>query len=562
MPWAMGNTRELVAKPAQAGGAVSPFDFTPGAQVPLTGLSSQNAPTQALSSAAYRDSAVESAAEVTPEVKVVPAKFKLFEPNFGEAFTRALQLRMLSAGRAGMVQSFGADPQAVIAHCLSAARLRRERDLRLTVVMAICGLLFLPGTLVWGAAFQLRRAIRKGSGARDNALGSLVLVVVGIVTLVLALKPPSSGLLALYLRVVLLAPVAGWFVAMRICERTAGKLREGWSGALSGGGIEPIIPEAVPTKPKDTKAEHLRAELTKISEEQNSNVLFYAGRKGVLGIGPRWASWHMAEELSPRGDGEIHPFRSWDVIRAIRDRLTELDRGPLHTGGFPRPPSLRPWVVLPIGEGAGSIPRPTGPEVEGYSMRDFEVQRICNEQQFDSGPRSYLGVQFVLWDGQLVVTMLCSVTVLHYTLRVEVTAYALGPVASSLTSGPAARTKQIAKPIKFWETRTIKLPLVGREEVVRLMVRAPLTWRPTVLDAWGGKLTLPEPFGLRHTWALDPWTNQFMADDVMRLATPVLRAVYSATLQLLDEHGVDTDKFANRSMALSGQVQGAEPPSS
>ena len=56
-------------------------------------------------------------------------------------------------------------------------------------------------------------------------------------------------------------------------------------------------------------------------------------------MGTRWANWNMAEELIPReGLAEINPFRSWDVIRAIHDRLKLLERGPLHTGGFPQAP--------------------------------------------------------------------------------------------------------------------------------------------------------------------------------------------------------------------------------
>jgi len=95
--------------------------------------------------------------------------------------------------------------------------------------------------------------------------------------------------------------------------------------------------------------------------------------------------------------------------------------------------------------------------------------------------------------------------------------------------------------------------------VVRLAARAPLTWFPAVLDHLGGTLTLPEPFGLRHTWVDKPWQHRFMADDALRAATPVLRAVHSAAIQVMAENGVDTSHFTNRSLLLSGLVQGAEP---
>ena len=49
-------------------------------------------------------------------------------------------------------------------------------------------------------------------------------------------------------------------------------------------------------------------------------------------------------------------------------------------------------------------------------------------------------VQFVLWDGQLVLTLMITVTVLHETLRIEVTGHALGPVNGLFTSKPEPKT--------------------------------------------------------------------------------------------------------------------------
>jgi hypothetical protein len=268
----------------------------------------------------------------------------------------------------------------------------------------------------------------------------------------------------------------------------------------------------------------------------------------------------MAEELVPRaGMSEIHGFRSWDVIKAIHGKLRELERGPLHTGGFKPAPSIRHWVIAPVGPGAKKVVRPTGAEIEGYTVREFEIQRICNEQQFGKGNRHYLGVQFTLWDGQLVITMLVTVTVLASTLRVEVTGHALGPVHSLFTTPPDPKEKEVSKPVKFWETKKVPLPLIEATEVVRLAARAPLTWYPPLLDFLGGKLVLPEPFGLRHTWTAKPWQHRFMADDALRAATPVLRAVHSAAIQVMEDHGVDTEKFTGRSTLLSNLVQGVEP---
>lgn len=540
------------------------FDFRPGAQVPLSGASGQTAATTALASAAYRDSDIEDIKQADNDLyqSTIAGGRKwasLLAPNLGEAFSRAVQTRMLGGGRAPLIQSFGIDPQAVVEHCLAATRIRKHRDSQLTAIMVLCGVVFLPGLLGWLLVFQLRKWSSGSTNKRMSALGTTLLFAVGVLAVIMLWRLPLHGFWPWYARAAIVAPVIGWLWAKRICERTAVDLRSRWDGLLSGGGVGAKIPESVPTSPNETAAEALRQGLARLGAEQQSNSVFYAGPKGILGMGTRWGSWQLAEDLTPREEGkEINPFRSWDVIRSIHDQLRMLTRGPLHTGGFPTP-SIRHWIVTPVGEGAKSVSRPSGTDVEAYQLKPHEIQRICNEQQFGSGDRHYLGVQFTLWDGQLVITMMITVTVLHETLRIEVTGHALGPVHGLFTTPSSPKTKSVAKAIRFWETRTVSLPLIEPDEVVRLAARAPFTWYPPLLDWLGGKLVLPEPFGLRHAWASQPWRHRFMADDALRAATPVLRVVHSAALKVLKENGVDTDKFGARSSFLSGAVQDPAP---
>ncbi|MEU3654950.1 hypothetical protein AB0E67_19455 [Streptomyces sp. NPDC032161] len=543
------------------------FDFSPGAQIPIQGSGGAAVATNALASAAYRDSPVEKILDANSEwhkseVKAGRSKFfksDYFKPNLGEAFSRAVQERTLGGARKALIQSFGSDPRTVVEHCLSATRLRRARDIKLTAVTVLFGVLFLPGMLLWIIAFRLRDGLGRTKDKALSSLGNLLLPVVGIVAVLLLLQLPLTGFLAIYARAVIVAPVIGWYVAKRIAESSAKDLRDRWEGLLSGGGIVAKVPEASPKNPSETSREALRQSLEKLSAEQQSNSVFYAGPKGILGMGTRWGSWQLAEELvSKDPDKEFNRFRSWDLIRAVHDQLKVLERGPLNTGGFPTP-SVTHWIVSPVGENADSVSRPDGEDVATFQVKPHEIQRICNHQQFGGGDRHYLGVQFTLWDGQLVITMMITVTVLYETLRIEVTGHALGPVHSLFTSKPSAKTKTVNKTVRFWETRDITLPLVDASEVVRLALRAPLTWYPPLLDYLGGKIALPEPFGLRHAWAEKPWRHRFMADDAMRAATPVLRAVHSAALRVLEENGVDTERFDNRSMVLSGLVQDPTP---
>ncbi|MFJ6087581.1 hypothetical protein ACIQI8_39990 [Streptomyces sp. NPDC092369] len=536
-----------------------------GPQVPLSGGGSQTA-TFALASAAYRDSPIEEIKKADNEWHQTTLKegqkwsTGLFKPNLGEAFSRAVIDRMIGPDRKPLIQSFGMEPQVVVEHCLAAYRLRRERDKRLSTVMVLCGLLFLPGLLVWLLVFQIRSVIDKNSNKRASALATTLLVGVGALAVIFLVKMPFTGFWAWYARACVVVPVLGWFWAKQICESAAKDLRGRWDSLLAGGSIGAQVPEAVPTSPGETQAEQLRQSLARLSAEQRSNGVFYAGPKGILGMGTRWGSWQLAEDLTPADPArEIHPFRSWDVIRAIHDQLRMLERGPLNTGGFP-PPSIRHWIVTPIGEGAKAVSRTEqSADVEAFQHRTHSIQDICNKQQFGSGERHYLGVQWTLWDGQLIITMMITVTVLHETLRIEVTGHALGPVNPLFMGKPEAPTRSVQRSVRRWETRTVKLPLVPTNEVVRLAVRAPITWYPPLLNHLGGTMVLPEPFGLRHAWADQPWRHRFMADDALRAATPVLRVVHAAAIRVLAENGVDTEKFGARSAFLSGAVQDPSP---
>ncbi|MFC9583183.1 hypothetical protein ACFVJ8_10160 [Streptomyces yangpuensis] len=541
------------------------FDFRPGAQIPLQNGGGQTAATNALASAAYRDGgkdtrldAILGANSENHPATVKPPKLSLFEPSLGEAFCRAVEARTLGSGRKPLIQSFGADPQTVVEHCLAASRIRKERDRKLRVIMLVCGVLFLPGLLLWLGLFQLRKSLASKEG-KHSWLGTTLLVGVGIVVAVLMFRLPLTGFLGLYVRGMIIAPALGWLLARRTCESTARDLRERWDGLLSGGGVAAKIPEAVPGNPDEKAREDLRHQLAKLTAEDRSNQVFYAGPKGILGMGTRWGNWQMAEELAPKDEGkEIHPFRAWDVIRAIDAQLRKLERGPLHTGGFP-PAAIQHWIVTPVGEGAAEVARPTGENVDAFLVKPHEVTRICNEQQFNSGNRHYLGIQYPLWDGQLIINMLVTVTVLYKTLRVDVTAHALGPVHGLFTTKSKAPVVEVPKSIRFWETVEKPLALVDAQEVVRLAVRAPLTWYPPILDFFGGKLVLPEPFGLRHVWASSMWRHRFMADDALRTVAPVLRSIHTATFKVLEENGVDTERFTNRSSIMSGLIQEPAP---
>ncbi|MFJ6213651.1 hypothetical protein ACIQGZ_10035 [Streptomyces sp. NPDC092296] len=538
------------------------LDMTPGAQIPRLDIGPQTMVTQALASTAYRDGELDALVKLQPDVKPKEPRFRLFRANLGEAFTEAVIARTLGNGRAALVPSFGVDPRMVVEHCLEAQELRNQRDRKLTLVTLLTGVLFLPGTLLWLAAFQLRAMVKKSAGNRAGLYGGIVLAALGLLGVLLIWRPPASGVLGLYLRLMLFAPVIGWFVARRICLTSTEELRARWLGLVEGNALGPLLPKLVPKDDNDSTATRLREQLDRLAAEQETNVLHYAGTKGVLGLGRRWASWHLTGPLKPReGVPDLHAFHPWDLVRRITDRLGSLDRSEVSGGGMPHA-QLRQWVVMAVGEGAGEVSRPSGAEtMDGPRMRDFAVQNICNEQKFGGGqPRHYQGTQFVLWGGQLVVSLLTNVTVLHNYLRVEVTAYALGPIAGLFNGKPSPRQVSFTRPGRPWKTESRQLPVVDSDEVVRLAVRAPLMWAPVIRDWIGGRLVLPEPFGLRSAWTDGMWTHRFMADDAIRATTPIVRLVRTALDEFLADHDVDVDHFAKgHSLNPGSEAEGVRP---
>ncbi|GDY81771.1 hypothetical protein SAVCW2_09700 [Streptomyces avermitilis] len=235
------------------------FDFSPGAQVPLSGSAGQTAATFALASAAYRDNPVEEILKADNEwhqstVKGPRRGAKILRPNLGEAFSRAVIDRMLGVGRNPLIQSFGTEPQVIVEHCLAAHNIRRERDNWLTAVIVLCGLIFLPGLIVWLLVFQIRTAIARREDKRASALGTTLLVAVGALAVIFLIRMPFTGFWGWYARAAVVVPVVGWLWAKQICERTAKDLRERWDSLLAGGAIGAKVPEAVPGSPGETAA--------------------------------------------------------------------------------------------------------------------------------------------------------------------------------------------------------------------------------------------------------------------------------------------------------------------
>lgn len=125
-------------------------------------------------------------------------------------------------------------------------------------------------------------------------------------------KLPFTGFWSVYLRAMVVVPVIGWWWAKRISEATAKDLRDAWKGLLEGGGVGAKIPEAVPKDPNETAAEQMRQSLAKLTAEQHSNVAFYAGPNGILGMGTAGEAGRWPRSCAP----------PWRAARSTRSAAT------------------------------------------------------------------------------------------------------------------------------------------------------------------------------------------------------------------------------------------------
>ncbi len=277
-----------------------------------------------------------------------------------------------------LIQSFGAEPQVVVEHCLAANGIRKARDARLSTVIVLCGLLFLPGMLVWLLGFQIRTTVAKAENKQAGALGTAVLVAIAALA-VLFVKMPFSGFRAWYAR------AAG---------RPAGRRLVLGQADLRGHGEGPAEALGRPPVGQRRRRQGPRGGPQQPGRDRGraaAPVPGQARRRAAVQLGllrrPQGHARHghplgqLAARREPgagRPDPGDPPFRSWDVVRAIHDQLRMLERGPLNTGGLTKP-SIRHWVVTPIGENAKAVSRPEGTDVEAYQVKSHAIQDISQQ---------------------------------------------------------------------------------------------------------------------------------------------------------------------------------------
>jgi hypothetical protein len=382
--------------------------------------------------------------------------------------------------------------------------------------------LFLPGALVWLLFLRI--------GSLVPRLGRLPILAVAVFGGWLLWSPAVlPGAAGWYCKLLLAAPYAGWLGGKAVCLRTAHALRQRAASVYDGSQAGAMIPSAVPTGPDDIKAERLRRALARLEAEENSNVVLYDAAGAVLGIGPRWGTWSLEEELHDRSDRVLTPFRNWDVVRRVADLMRNA-RDPQGT-----PLTIDHWAAFPYRGLPLSWPDGTA-DIECFRLKPQELQRLSNEAAATGTARYFLVAQSPLRGGHHILTLLIKVVIRDWVLRVTVDAHMLGPVTSHLLDPPASHWVQVTKVGRFYHSES---PM-GITESVSLMARAPFAlWPARLSSRLGGTLALPEPFGLRYSAAHEPWPEDFPKDEALKAAQSVLKNVHAAVLSVLAENSVD-----------------------
>ncbi|MFF2363818.1 hypothetical protein ACFVU0_14030 [Streptomyces sp. NPDC058122] len=471
--------------------------------------------THALAAAAYRGLPLQAALDIFPGSRWKKGISSLLAPDAGEAFARLVQQRTLSSQHPRVVRSFGMSASRVVEHCLAASATRRRRDRALAVIVIVTCWLFLPGTLVWLLAMQ--------AGSAFPRLGRIPIAVVGLLSAWLLWPPPfDGGAGAWYVRLLLAAPYAGWLASRELSVRTAAALRQ-HADRVYEGHLGTRVPEAAPTGPGDVKAEALREALARLDAEEEGNVVFYDESGAVLGLGARWGSWSLREELHDRDNRAIVPFQVWEVVSGVARRMRDVATG--------EPLTVGQWAAFPIAGPLHSGPKE--PDTRAFTVGPADLQQLLSAS---TSGKSILMAQCPLQHDQSVVTLLIRVAIEGRTLQVTVDGYALGPVSPYLLSPPSSHWSQGAKAGPFHRT---ELP-VDATEVCRLMGRAPFTLLPApFLDLLGGRLVPPEPFSLRSSTAHPPWSRHAFTNEALQTAQTVLRHIHTAITAVLAEHNVD-----------------------
>ncbi|URM92318.1 hypothetical protein LUW75_22820 [Streptomyces sp. MRC013] len=263
------------------------------------------------------------------------------------AFARSVVDGVLGDRLGAVAVSPGVDLVPVARHSLTARRLRRERDRRLTVAYVVIAL-FGPAWLLFARlALSLLAAVStapvaypavrgrhlpRPSAWRLAAAGAGLLVTGAAAGAVLSAVPLPGVVRWLtggywYGVPPLLAVAVGVGLAVRTVLDEEVDVDARMRGALRRGAFAPDgLPRPGAVEP------WAAARIAAVADAQRGNVRCHSGFSPFVGYGRRESEWTLSVPLLPaESERAVTDFDAWDVIARLRHRLAQA------AGGSPRP---------------------------------------------------------------------------------------------------------------------------------------------------------------------------------------------------------------------------------
>jgi hypothetical protein len=507
--------------------------------------------------------------------------------HINEEFADKTIAELADAELSAVATSTDVDLRPVLRHAVAARRQHQRRDLTLAVTW-ILTLMIVP---LWAivctfavalAAPAARRALvsrripylvmglkwRRGIWA----VGALmcILVLVGFIAVIITPGYTSNlgldWLTGAFPLLPLLAPL-GWLAMYGVVVHHRFLDRRVVIGAL-GPGHPPLQPVS------DTDSPRLAARLAAIDSAQQGNVTIYSGSP-FIGFGAPVLGWSFALPLLAKRVNGLGPLRDQSKITSftvdeltnhIKDRLSKISTnrpiGSLN-GHADRLPGLRVEDrVFVNGRALYNYPlllphRGHGPAA---NLGPAELSLIALNPT--GAARRYLCAHMPSWDGEVTTSTFLHFSTIGGTLYLHCDRTVLGPPHTwyedpDRLAHPGQTTRR--KLYLFTEGVYVLFPTTwtapGRftrhliREISGDRRRAKIR-RLACEDLdfdYGARLSVREMAVDEH------YHDHFQAADVDKYLKVVERNVVAATLDFLDDHGVDTAEFRNNQLFFLNQ---------
>ncbi|MER6708769.1 hypothetical protein ABT328_31735 [Streptomyces fumanus] len=478
----------------------------------------------------------------------------------------------------------GADPAAVVRHCLTAQDLRHRRDLRLAgavgAVVLIAPLWLLVVLLVLALPRQATEGRRSPTtrgrpqpppavlvGAAVTAgMAALIALGLGIAAAALPVDGFPGWLLGTYLAgvpAVLVSVAAAAFAYATVLRHDLAVDRLLRTTLTR----ETYTP---PAGPVGDRPDWVGGRLAAIEEAREGNVTVYSGYSPFVGYAATDSQWSLAVPLLPAENtaglrarpAGPEPFTLPELVGEIRDRLRALAaRGP--GTGTPAPDLGSLTVedrVFVSGTTLGDDERFLGTTVSPAVRLPAEaVEEIMLRPT--GTRRHFLAVHVPLWGGDVVPSTFLHLAVVGRTLHLHTDHHVLGPVPAAyhvvdLLGGdltPAAHRGLLVNALRHTGPTLLSAPFRALRHARfdarhdRRTADELTAMRENPVYDFGARV------GLRELAVSPDYHNYFQVVDARRITALVERHTLAAVRAFLDRRGYDTTDFRAQQQTILNQ---------